>query len=91
MPARNVSLTSHLVDFVDQNVRSGRFSNASEVVREGLRLLEQRQAEDALKLEALRAALDPAIADMKAGRTTPVPAGRELETIQALAGTAQGA
>ena len=57
----------------------------------GLRLLEQRQAEDALKLEALRAALDPAIADMKAGRTRPVPEGRELETILALAGTAQGA
>lgn len=91
MPARNVSLTSQLAQFVDDNVSTGRFSSASEVVREGLRLLEQRQAEDALKLEALRAALDPAIADMKAGRTSPVPEGRELETILALAVTPQGA
>jgi hypothetical protein len=48
------------------------------------------RAKDALRLEALRAALDPAIADMKAGRTTPVPTGRELETILALAGTISG-
>ncbi len=47
MPARNVSLTQHLAEFLDRNVETGRFSNASEVVREGLRLLEQRQAEDA--------------------------------------------
>ena len=43
-----------LVAFVDQNVKTGRFSNASEVVREGLRLLEQRQAEDALILPQSR-------------------------------------
>lgn len=86
MPARNVSLTPQLAAFLDQNVKTGRFSNASEVVREGLRLLQQRQAEDALKLEALRAAVDNAMADMKAGRTSPVPEGRELETIMALAG-----
>ena len=91
MPARNVSLTPQLVDFVDQNVKTGRFSNASEVVREGLRLLEQRQAEDALKLEALRAAVENAIADMKAGRTSPVPEGRELATIMALSVAPQGA
>jgi hypothetical protein len=66
-------------------------SYAHEVVCEGVGLLERRQAEDAIKLEALRAALDPAIADMKAGRTTPVPAGRELETILALAGASREA
>lgn len=56
MPTRNVNLTDHFDQFIDVGVSSGRFSNASEVVREGLRLLEQREAEDKAKLEWLRAA-----------------------------------
>ena len=39
--ALNVSLTAHLVGFVEGQVHSGRFSTASEVVRAGLRLLER--------------------------------------------------
>jgi putative addiction module CopG family antidote len=42
---------------VEQLVTSGRYQNASEVLREGLRLVEQREAEDAYRLEALRAAV----------------------------------
>jgi antitoxin ParD1/3/4 len=56
MPTRNVTLTDHLDRFIVNGVTSGRFSNASEVVREGLRLLEQREKEDNAKLEWLRAA-----------------------------------
>ena len=56
MPTRNVNLTEHFDRFIATGVRSGRFSNASEVVREGLRLLEQREQEDKAKLEWLRAA-----------------------------------
>jgi antitoxin ParD1/3/4 len=55
MPTRNVNLTEHFDRFVESGVTSGRFSNASEVVREGLRLLEQREREDAAKIEWLRA------------------------------------
>ena len=56
MPTRNVNLTVHFDRFIEARVTSGRFSNASEVVREGLRLLEQREQEDKAKLEWLRAA-----------------------------------
>ena len=56
MPTRNVNLTEHFDRFIETGVTSGRFSNASEVVREGLRLLEQREEEDKAKLEWLRAA-----------------------------------
>ena len=38
----NVSLTPQLEDFVKDKVKSGRYSSASEVVREALRMLEER-------------------------------------------------
>lgn len=57
MPTRNINLTDHLDSFVEEKVTSGRYQNASEVVREGLRLLEDREKEDQLKLESLRAAV----------------------------------
>lgn len=56
MPTRNVNLTQHFDHFIEAGITSGRFSNASEVVREGLRLLEQREQEDKAKLEWLRGA-----------------------------------
>jgi antitoxin ParD1/3/4 len=56
MPTRNVNLTEHFDRFIDAGITSGRFSNASEVVREGLRLLEQREQENQAKLDWLRSA-----------------------------------
>jgi antitoxin ParD1/3/4 len=66
MPTRNVNLTEHFDQFIETGITSGRFSNASEVVREGLRLLEQREREDSAKIEWLRAATNEA-ADSIAG------------------------
>ena len=68
MPTRNVVLTNHQASFVEQLVSSGRYQNASEVLREGLRLVEQREAEDAARLEALRSAVRVGIDDIEAGR-----------------------
>ncbi len=56
MPTRNVVLTDWHEKVIDALVSSGRYQNASEVLREGLRLLEQREEENAAKLAALRAA-----------------------------------
>ena len=56
MPTRNVSLSGYYDSFIESNVKSGRFDNASEVFRAGLRLLEQQQAENDLKLKNLRQA-----------------------------------
>ena len=56
MPNLNVDLTEHFDHFIEAGITSGRFSNASEVVRAGLELLEHREREDARKLEWLRAA-----------------------------------
>lgn len=67
MPTRNVVLTDHQAAFVEQLVSSGRYQNASEVLREGLRLVERRDAEDAMRLAALRDAAKLGIADIDAG------------------------
>jgi antitoxin ParD1/3/4 len=58
MPTRNVNLTQELDNFVLARVESGRFENASEVVRAGLRSLEREERLYEAKLEALRAAID---------------------------------
>lgn len=68
MPTRNVVLTDHQADLVERLVDSGRYQNASEVLREGLRLIEDREAEDKARLKALRDAARIGIADIEAGR-----------------------
>jgi len=68
MPTRNVVLTDHQASFLEKLVSSGRYQNASEVLREGLRLVEQREQEDALRLDALRSAVQTGVADIEAGR-----------------------
>jgi antitoxin ParD1/3/4 len=50
----SISLSDHFVAFIDTEVEKGRYGSASDVVRAGLRLLEEHEA----RLSALRAALD---------------------------------
>jgi antitoxin ParD1/3/4 len=67
MPTRNVVLTNEQERLVQSLVTSGRYQNASEVVREGLRLIERREAEYEAKLEALRAAAGAGVAAVERG------------------------
>lgn len=53
----NVSLGPHLEGFVHEVVKSGRYGSVSEVVREGIRLVEEREA----KLKALRETINASI------------------------------
>jgi antitoxin ParD1/3/4 len=53
----NVSIGERWEGFVERIVKSGRYGSASEVVREGLRLVEEREA----KLAALREKIDTSI------------------------------
>lgn len=68
MPTRNVVLTDRQADLIERLVASGRYQNASEVLREGVRLVEQREAEDKLRLAELRAAIRAGDDDLAAGR-----------------------
>ncbi len=54
MPTRNISLTAEQDAFVEKLVKAGEYQNASEAVRDALRVLERRRREDDLKLKALR-------------------------------------
>jgi antitoxin ParD1/3/4 len=58
MPTRNVNLTDELDRFVLTKVESGRYENASEVVRAALRTLEREEQQYEAKLAGLRAAID---------------------------------
>jgi antitoxin ParD1/3/4 len=58
------SIDEHLSDFIEAQVREGRYNSASDVVRAGLRLLEEQEA----KLAALRAAL---VEGEQSGLSTP--------------------
>lgn len=79
MPQRNVHLTEHFDQFIDTSLASGRFSNASEIVREGLRLLEQREREDQAKIEWLRAAAKEGFDAIDAGDFVTLHSGDELD------------
>ncbi|HTO82159.1 MAG TPA: type II toxin-antitoxin system ParD family antitoxin [Methylomirabilota bacterium] len=68
MPTRNVVLTEDQAELIERMVKSGRFQNGSEVVREGLRLLQRQDAEERARLKALREAARVGIADIEAGR-----------------------
>ena len=72
MPTRNVVLSEHQHEFVETLLRSGRYQNASEILREGLRLIEERERIAQAKLKALKQAARQGWADVSAGRYADV-------------------
>lgn len=73
MPTRNVVLTERHEALIEALVQSGRYQNASEVLREGLRLVESREVEEANKFDALRAAVDIGLAAISRGDAKEFP------------------
>jgi len=78
MPTRNILIPDLLSHEIDRLVESGRYQNASEVVRNGLRLLMQQEAMVSAKIEALRNATGSALQQLEQGRFDEVN-GEELE------------
>lgn len=68
----SVALSSHFEDFVREQVESGRYNNVSEVVRAGLRLLEDEEKLRNLKLAQLRSAISSGLDSGPEGDATQV-------------------
>jgi antitoxin ParD1/3/4 len=78
MPTRNVNLTDHYDRFVEGQVASGRYQNASEVMRAGLRLLERQAREDEEKLSVLRGLAAEAFDALDRGAGTTIEGDEQL-------------
>ncbi|WP_260295696.1 type II toxin-antitoxin system ParD family antitoxin [Sedimenticola hydrogenitrophicus] len=80
MPTRNVVLTDHQAVLLERLVASGRYQNASEVLREGLRLLEQRDQEDQIRLQALKDAVALGVNDIDSGRYVTLGSDEDISS-----------
>jgi antitoxin ParD1/3/4 len=78
MPKHNVNLTDHYDQFVESLVASGRYTNASEVMRAGLRLLERESKEDEEKLRVLRSLASEAFASLDGAEGTRIEGDQQL-------------
>ena len=72
MPTRNINLTPEQDAFVEELLEAGEYGNASEAMRDAVRALKQRRAEEALKLDKLRVAIKQGTAALKRGDYTDV-------------------
>lgn len=68
----NVSLTKELEKLVENKVKSGLYHTASEVIREGLRLLDERDRLYQLRLEELRAEVKKGAEQLDSGKGRPL-------------------
>jgi antitoxin ParD1/3/4 len=72
----NISLTPELERLVDDKVKTGRYASASEVIREGLRLLEEQDEAKQLRLAEVRQKIDRGIDELDRGLGIPGPEAR---------------
>lgn len=86
MPTRNINLTEHFDRFVERQIKAGRFTNASEVLRAGLRLLEQQACEEEEKLKLLRSLAAEAFAEIDQGKGIEIDDAEHLRSVIAKIG-----
>src|SRR4030095_11086589 len=67
-PSMNISLTPELDDFVTKKVNSGDYASASEVVREGLRLLKEFEELKRVQLQELRREISIGVKQLDKGQ-----------------------
>jgi antitoxin ParD1/3/4 len=72
----NISLPAELEEVVDRRVRTGRYGSASEVVREALRLLEERDRLRDLRFLELKRDVEAGVAELDRGEASPLDVAR---------------
>ena len=79
MPTRNVDLTQHYDRFISEGVEAGRYSNASDAIGAGLRLLEQQEREDEARVQWLRAATQEAFDALDRGEGIQLSSADDID------------
>jgi len=75
----NVSLTPSLEQYIRHRAATGDYNNASEVVREAIRLLKEKDEQRQLKLKQLREAIQLGIDDMENGNSIEINSDEKLD------------
>lgn len=78
MATMNISLTSELADLIHEKVASGMYHSASEVIREGLRLLKEQDEIRRLRLDELRREIQKGAEQLERGEAKTFSSGEEL-------------
>lgn len=86
MPTMNVSLSEELAAFVEEEVASGEYGTASELVRDGLRRLRRESAMRKEKLAILRREVRRGLEDVRAGRFSRKSAAEITASVLARSG-----
>ncbi len=74
----SIALTPHFENFTKKLVSSGRYNNVSEVIRDSLRQMEEKQKLERAKLKALRDAVQSGFDDIEAGRSVSFDSAKEF-------------
>ena len=85
--ATSYSIGKHFEELIEDLIESGRYATASEVMREGLRLVEEREERRKAKLEALRAEIQKGF---DSGPAEEVDVGEMIESHKGAGTTATG-
>jgi antitoxin ParD1/3/4 len=82
----SIALTPHFESLTQELIASGRYNNVSEVVRDGLRLLESRVQEESAKLVAMKRAVKVGLDDIKDGNYVTLNNSQQIENFVRKAG-----
>ena len=82
MPTQNVNITQAQADFIHQCVEAGDYNNASELVREALRLLKAQKDEQQARVEYLRGELQEAYDARERGEYTDLHGKEDIQALR---------
>lgn len=85
MPTRNVNLTAEQNAFLNEAVRTGKYQNASEAIRDAVRSWQQRLEADELKLSVLRASVQAGLDALERGEFSDIDDSELDAALDALA------